>query len=130
MIPNGYELLAHGYLATSLGVVPGSGATVTLWASETNVGKVQRGLRYKRIIVNVFSSHASATSGLSIKQLSGATYREIPSGGTTVSATTYTVVNAAVGSAEVEVTYTNSASVLTAFEYEVLGDTIDRSSPS
>ncbi len=113
---------ADGYV-----VAPGSGAAITLWDSAPTV-KQADGERYKRVIVSVFSSHASAASGLSFQETwdDGTNWDELVA--YTVSAATYTKEVVAMSAPRVRVRYTNSASVLTAFRGGVIVDEYDNAS--
>lgn len=109
---------------------PASGATVTLYdstllASSTQLVPRGTGARWRRIIVNIESSHDSAANGLKVL--------ESDDGGTTWSAIaqrTYTqavdgrlkFITVTTSAPEVQVTYTNSANTLTTWRYSVLGD--------
>lgn len=128
MIENaGYVKLASSS-GNSAVALPGSGSTITLWSSIGNA-TADRGLRWKRFIVNMFVSHVSATGGLSF-QFSvngGATWREYIA--FTINATTVTPNYVPAAGSDLRIQYTNSASVITTWEMEVLGDTLDRTGP-
>lgn len=128
MIENaGYVKLASSF-GNSAVALPGSGSTITLWSSIGNA-TAERGLRWKRFIVNMFVSHVSAASGLSF-QFSvngGVTWREYVA--FTINATTATVTTPPAYGSDNRIQYTNSASVITTWEMEVLGDMIDRTGP-
>lgn len=107
---------------------PGSGATVTLWSSSEANGP---GRRFKRIIVRLRASHASATSGLRFQEKSNDadTYRDLVAY-TQPAATSdkpFVRYEVSVAASFLNVEYQNSANVLTAFEGEILGDTEDAS---
>lgn len=107
---------------------PGSGATVTLWLSTDNSRLAMQTARVKRLIINVYSSHASAANGLQIDESNdgGPTnWRNVVS--YTVAATTYTKNYVAVSAPYVRVRYVNSANLLTTWEYSVLTDEDERS---
>jgi hypothetical protein len=114
---------AQGYVAA-----PGSGSTITLWDSNADGRMKSQGPRYKRVIVNVYSSHASAASGLSFQESAddGTNWDELVA--YTVSATTYTKSVVAMSSQRIRVRYTNSANVLTAFRGGVIVDEYDNAS--
>lgn len=118
---------ASGYVAA-----PGSGATIVLWDSgsnETVTGShFSRGMRWRRIIVNVIASAASAANGLSIEESNddGANWDVLVQ--FSISAAAYTKNNVAVSAPRVRVRYTNSANVLTTWRGSVIGDEYDNSS--
>jgi hypothetical protein len=119
----------EGYIAA-----PGSGATITLWQSaptpsndRRSIGP-NRGRRFKRLVVNIYSSHASAVNGLAFQESQDETnWRDVVT--YTIAATTYTKNYVAVSAPFVRVVYTNSAAVLTAWEMSVLGDAYERAAP-
>tara|TARA_R110000868_G_scaffold85529_4_gene240558 strand:+ start:1363 stop:1758 length:396 start_codon:yes stop_codon:yes gene_type:complete len=125
----GYIKLARG---TTLGTEdpglvakPASGATITLWSSASNQNSSFGGPRFKRLIVSIYSSHASAASGLAFQEShDGTNWRDLVS--YSISATTYTRSDVAVAAPYVRVRYTNSANTLTTWEMSVLGDCCDR----
>jgi hypothetical protein len=130
-----YQLLVTGVTAVTAGsgqqAAPTTGQTKTLWTSDANVpNATATGSRWKRLVINVYSSHASAASGLKIyeKQSAGATYRELTA--ISVSATTYTKNYIAVSAPFIKVDYENSANTLTTWELSILGDTDERSAAS
>lgn len=120
----------EGYVAA-----PGSGATITLWQSaptpntdRRSIGP-NRGRRFKRLVVNVFSSHLSAANGLVFQESQDeVNWRDLIT--YSIVAVTYTKNYVAVSAPFVRVTYANSANVLTAWEMSVLGDAYERASPS
>lgn len=104
---------------------PASGATATLWASNTNGGNAAQGSRYKRIIVNIYSSHASAASGLQFDESEdGVTWDNLVS--YTVAATTYTKSYVSMASAFLRVRYVQSANTITTWRVGVYGDQNER----
>lgn len=111
---------ALGYI-----VAPGSGATITLWDSNADGTAKSIGFRYKRVIVNVYSSHASAASGLSFQEShdDGTNWDELVA--YTVSATTYTKSLVGMSAPRIRVRYTNSANVLTSWRGAVIVDEYD-----
>ena len=116
---------AQGYVAA-----PGSGATITLWDSGSNEGgngRNSKGVRWRRLIINTFTSHASAASGMTIEESSddGANWDIVPLGSVTIAATTYTKTSAAISAPRVRVRYINTANVLTAWRGSVIGDEYD-----
>jgi len=124
----GYTVLAELGLATTGKVAaPGSGATITLWSSIGNNPAAGKGSRYKMLVMNIYSSHASAASGLVISESSdkGVTWDSLATA--SVSATTYTKTYTKVSAPDVKVEYTNSANVLTTWRGSVLGDPMERS---
>jgi hypothetical protein len=118
--------LARGFLlGTSAGVnaPPGSGATVTLFdSSVSTLSSWLDGLPFSRVILNVYSSHDSGASGVVFSSSfdRGTNFRAQAS---------YTYLNAngptsydyLMKGGHVKVQYTNSASVLTAWEMELVG---------
>ncbi len=126
MTEDGQELLAKSF-GTGAVAAPGSGATITLWASNANNGSVYTTTSlYKRLIVNIYSSAASAASGLTFEESNdgGTNWRTVVS--YTIAATTYTKNYVSVSAPYVRVRYVNSASVLTTWEMSVLGDQTER----
>ncbi len=108
-------------------LMPGSSATVTLWASNANVTQTTGAAHYKRLIINNYSSAASAASGLQIDEsYDGTTWYNLVS--YSISATTYTKSYVSVGAPYVRVRYVNSANVLTTWGAVVLGDRSERAS--
>src|SRR5690348_10468271 len=125
-IDDGQELLATSAGGSAV-AAPGSGATITLWSSVGTAGTA--GSRYKKIIVNIYSSAASGTNGLVIAESNdgGTNFRTVTA--VTVAATTYTKTYVTVSAPIIKVSYTNSANVLTTWEMSVLGDQQDRAAP-
>jgi len=122
---DGQELLTSAGLAGSV-AAPGSGATITLWLSTDNLRPLQTA-RKKRLIINIYTSHVSATNGLQIDESNdgGPTnWRNLVS--YTIAATTYTKNVVSVSAPYVRVRYVNSANVLTTWEYSVLSDEDER----
>lgn len=124
MIEDGQELLATSYGGAAV-AAPGSGATITLWSSAGNVASATMGARYKRIIVGVYSSHASAANGLqfdvSVDNSNWINYISY-----SVAATTPTVQFVAMPAPFQRVRYVNSANVLTTWYMWVIGDQNER----
>lgn len=115
--------------ATSFGnsavAAPASGATITLWASSATSTS---NARFKKVIVNIYSSHASAASGLQIDEsVDNSTWRNVDS--FTIAATTYTKSYVSVSAPFVRAVYINSASTLTTWEMSVLTDEQERATP-
>jgi hypothetical protein len=106
-------------------VAPGSGATITLWDSGGASVGASQGTRYKRVIVNVFASAASAASGLSFQEShdDGTNWDELVA--FSILATTYTKNTVAMSAPRLRVRYTNSASVLTTWRGGVIVDEYD-----
>ncbi len=118
-------------LATSVGsgavAAPGSGATITLWSSAGNILVATQGARWKRLIINVNSSAASAASGLQIDESpDGTNWDNLVS--YSVSANTFSKYYVSVGAPFVRVRYVNSANVLTTWRMSILGDQTERAS--
>lgn len=131
------ELLARGTaVAAPAGTgqisAPASGQTITLWASSPGgdqqlAGTKPSGVRWKRIIVNIYASHASAASGLDFQEsVDGVTFRTNTA--YSISATTYTKNIVSMSAPFLRVRYTNSANPLTTWEMSVIGDEYDRAS--
>ena len=128
----GYQLLRRGEVSPTAGTgeqaAPTSGQTITLWSSADNVSASHAGARWKRLVINVYSSHASATDGLKIEESqNNSNWRTLKT--YTIAATTYTKNYVAVSAPFVRATYENSANTLTAWEMSVLGDADERSAP-
>lgn len=126
---SGYVLLRRGVTTVAAGsgeqAKPASGATITLFTSADNQNSSYGGPRFKRLIVNIYSSHASAASGLKFQEsVNGSDWRDLVS--YSISATTYTKNIVAVSAPYVRVTYENSANTLTTWEMSVLGDVEER----
>lgn len=130
MLDNRQELLtrwitggtaANGYVAA-----PGSGATITLWDSGSNDASGTKGARWRRLIISTYSSHVSATNGLTVDESwdNGTNWDNV--GSYTVSATTYTKTYASVAAPRVRVRYANSANVLTSWRGGIVGDEYER----
>ena len=125
------NLLASSYGSAAV-AAPGSGATITLWDSTANSSGSKfmspYGVRYKRLVVTIYSSHVSAASGLQFDESTdgGANWRNIVS--YTVAATTPTINYVSVGNHNIRVRYVNSANVLTTWEMSVVGDEYERAS--
>ncbi len=125
----GYVILRRGVLTPTDGELstPGSGAQITLWSSAGNPNSSYGGARFKRLIVNLYVSHASGTNGLLFQESAdGTNWRDLVS--YTVAATTLTKTSVGVSAPYVRVLYTNSANVLSAFELTVMGDCCERGS--
>lgn len=129
----GYTHLATMALTVAAGgdqAAPASGATVTLYDSGDTTAALNRGDRWKRLIVSIISSHDSAASGLK--------FEESNDGGTnwdvvyevTVSGSTYTKNYVAMSGKRVRVRYVNSANTLTTFRGCILGDPYERGTVS
>lgn len=126
---HGYALLIRGVTTVTAGTgeqaAPTSGETKTLWASNLSVNSSFSGPRWKRLICGIFSSHASAASGLQFDESNdGTTWRNLVS--YSVSATIYTKSIVAVSAPYVRVVYVNSANTLTTWEMSILGDHDER----
>lgn len=125
----GYVALRRGVLAPATGSGeqddPASGATITIWASNSNVGSSYSGSRWKRLELSIYSSHASDTNGVKFEEShDGTNWRTLVE--YTLSATTYTKYDVAVSAPYVRVRYVNSANTLTAWEMSLFGDTEER----
>lgn len=131
---NGFTVLRRGALTVGASnpgdlAAPASGATQTIWSSDSNHNGQRGGARFKRLILNLYSSHASATDGVKVQESSdgGTTWRTLVD--ETLAATTYTKYDVAVSAPAVRVTYENSASTITTWEMSLLGDTCERGAP-
>lgn len=129
------EVLAKLGSASGQIAQPGNGATITLWDSGgtisgavSQVANKNGGARFKRLLINIFSSHVSAANGLQIDETNddGTTWDNLVS--YTIAATTYTKNVVSVSAPRVRVRYVNSANVLTQWRGAVLGDEYDRAS--
>lgn len=124
---DGYEVLGRtGSKQNNVDTtLPTANAALTLYQSNwtSTAGK---GARFKMIIFNVFSSHASATNGYVVSESSdgGATWDDVQTN--SISASTYTKVYTKVSAPEVRVKYTNSGTNTTTFRWSLLGDTEER----
>lgn len=124
MIEDGQELLATSFGSAAV-AAPGSGATITLWSSSGNEVQSTQGAHYKRLIINIYTSHVSAASGLQIDEsVDNSNWRNVVS--YTIAATTYTKNFVAVAAPFVRVRYVNSANVLSTWEMTVIGDQNER----
>lgn len=121
---DGQILITRGVTGDSS--MPGSGATVTLWTSDSNNQTRNDTPHWKMIIVNIYSSHASAANGLQFDESNdGSTWRNLVS--FSIAATTYTKNMVQVSAQYVRVRYVNSANVLTTWEMSIIGDQDERS---
>lgn len=127
---SGYVLLRRGVTTVATGAgdqaKPGSSATITLWESDpAATSNTRLGLQHKRVVVNLYSSHASATDGLSFEESNDNTnWRVLVT--YTLAATTYSKYYVAMCAPFTRVRYTNSANTLTTWESAVLGDANER----
>jgi hypothetical protein len=121
------ELLATSYGSAAV-AAPGSAATITLWSSVTAGLSATTGARFKRIIVSVIASSASAASGLQFDiSVDGSNWDNLVS--YSISANTMTVNYVSIpGSPFIRVRYVNSANVLTTWRMWVAGDQTERAS--
>lgn len=108
-------------------LMPASSATVTLWASNSNITSTTGASHYKRLVINNYSSSASAANGLQIDEsFDGTTWYNVVS--YSISATTYTKSYVSVAAPYVRVRYVNSANTLTTWGAVVVGDRSERAS--
>lgn len=128
----GYVTLSRGTLTADannpqLISPPGSGSTITLWSSEAAV--TRRGCRWKRVVANIFSSHASAANGLIFEESSddGANWQTLVT--FSILAATYTKNVVAFSAPGARIRYINSANVLTAWQMSIMGDPEERTAP-
>lgn len=108
---------------------PASGATITLWTSPTNsllpTLPEPIGVRYKRIIVGLFVSHASLASGLQFDvSVDAVNWRNLVS--YSIAATTLTENYVSTAAPHLRVRYVNDANTLTTWEMWVIGDEYER----
>lgn len=122
---------ANGYI-----VAPGSGATITLWdsgadeaAQQLQVTSGTKGIRLKRLIYTSTSSADSGASGVSFEQSSnnGSTWNVIVTY-TDTAAGAPNIHYVSISFPRVRVRYTNSASVLTTWDGQIVGDEYERAS--
>lgn len=112
---------------------PGSAATITLWdqvldSPITSLPGTQRKMNpFSRYVLNIFSSHDSGASGVvfSESQDDGTNYDTISSQ-TYLNANGLTSYDVLSRGGHPKITYTNSASVLTAWRFTLLGILGDR----
>lgn len=107
---------------------PASGATATLFTTTAAPGK-NRGHLIKALIINIESSHDSATDGLVISESDndGTTWK-------TIYTRTYTqatdgrlkVIYKLVGAPDVRVQFINSANTLSTWRFSVFADEYER----
>ncbi len=127
----GYDLLGRtGAKVNNVDTtLPLSGVTLTLY--QSNWGgpptKLDTGCRFKMLIFNVFSSHASATNGFTVDESNdgGTTWDNLFQA--TIAASTATKAYVKVSAPELRVRYANSASNTTTFRWSLLGDRRERS---
>lgn len=124
-------VLRRGVLSPVTGkgeqAAPASGATITIWDSTANFGDAAAGFppygaEYRRLLLDLYSSHASATGGVIFEGSADGTnwdFSEVYD----LAATTATVVNYHVRTPHVRVRYTNSANTLTGWRMSLVGDT-------
>jgi hypothetical protein len=102
---------------------PGNGATITIFDSTTvDPMWCPLGLPFERIEFNVYSSHDSGASGVVFSSSfdRGSNFRT-QSTNTYSNASGATTYDYLVKGGHVKIAYTNSANVLTAWEYELWG---------
>lgn len=112
--------------ATSFGnsavSAPGSGATISLWTSSATATS---NARIKRVIVGIYSSHASAANGLQFDvSVDNSNWRNLVS--YSIAATTLTINYVATAAPFLRVRYVNSANALTTWEMWVETDEQER----
>ena len=125
----GYVKLQHGVLSPTAGsgehAAPTAGETKTLWVSNANVNNTYGGAKFKRLICNIYSSHASVADGLKFEESNdGSTWRTLVN--YSVAANTYTKNIVATDAPFVRVRYANPAVTLTAWEMSIYGDHEER----
>ena len=127
MTEDGQQLYASTATVTGGIATPGSGATITLWSSSANGESATIGARHKRLIVGVYSSAASAASGLQFDVSVDAT-NWINLTSFSVSATTLSMNYVSTAAPFLRARYVNSANVLTTWYAWVIGDQTERAS--
>jgi FlaG/FlaF family flagellin (archaellin) len=126
----GQICVARGKLVTATGdgfiAAPGSGATITLLDTGADQSVSAVGAAVKRVIVNLYVSHASVASGLQFDEThdNGTNWRNVIS--YTIAATTYTKSYVSMSAPRIRVRYVNDTNVLTAWELGVLIDGLER----
>lgn len=112
---------AQGFIAA-----PGNGSTITIWDSNAGGKSPNGGARFKRLILDNFSSHASAANGVSFEESSddGANWEVLIQ--YTQTAAGYDKRYVSVSAPRVRLQYINSAAVLTAWRGCLIGDEYER----
>lgn len=124
MTDDGQQLLATSFGSAAV-AAPGSGSTIVLWSSAGNISQATQGARYKRLIININSSAASAANGLQVDESEdGTNWDNLVS--FSIAANTRTKNFVVVGAPFVRVRYVNSANVLSTWRMSVLGDQNER----
>lgn len=106
---------------------PGNGATITIFDSTANFtggtdgGYPPWGGKWRRLHLDLYSSHASGTNGVIFEGSADGTNWDF-SDTFTLSATTGSIYNYHVRTPHVRVRYTNSANVLTGWRMCLRGD--------
>lgn len=124
-----YVLLRKGVTSATSGTgdlsAPAAAATQTIYDSGAN--GVNRGARFKSLLLTLYSSHVSGTDGVKFQRTvdGGTNWRDIVT--YTLPATTLTTYIVDVNYDRWRVTYTNSSNTLTTYEMELLGDPCERS---
>lgn len=109
---------------------PGSGATITIYDSVLDwngIGAQAAGLPFSRVVLTLFSSHDSGASGLVFaNKLDGVITDTVVSYTYSAAGGEFTYDYLVRSGSNLVITYTNSASVLTAWRYCLLGILGDR----
>lgn len=109
---------------------PGSGSTITIYDSVLDwngVGAQAPGLPFSRVVLTLFSSHDSAASGLVFaNKLDGVLADTVISYTYSAAGGEFTYDFLVRSGSNVLITYANSANVLTAWRYRLVGILGDR----
>ncbi len=117
----------HLLKRASVAAKPASGATIVLYDSE--VTPPPGGQIIKTLVLRVRASHAGVASSLILlqKSLSGDTYYSLDtderSQAALAAGTPFTIHTFTLAASRFKLTYANDANTLTAWEYELFGDT-------
>ena len=117
------EISSSKYVAA-----PGSGATITLYDSNVNVGTNRstphRGLRYKHVTVSGMTSHSSAANGLRLFNcFDGTTFETAASQDESVTGGTEFKFDFTPSAPRWKITYENDTNVLTTWRFSIEADT-------
>jgi len=125
---DGYEVLAKtGAKVNGVDTtLPATGVTLVLYQSNLRAAE-GKGARFKMLILNLYSSHASAANGVTVDESNdgGSNWDNVFQ--TTLVATTATKAYVKVSAPELRVRFANSANNTTIFRYSIIGDTSERS---
>jgi len=126
---DGYQVLAKMALSPASGSStvgpPGSSATITLFDSTTAgaLAARSRGLVFEKVILNLLSSHASATDGVifEVSTDRGANWESLITYTNTPGGTLFQR-HVVIGASDFRIRYTNSANALTAWRGSLIGE--------